>query len=132
MKRDPRSVAAAVVDVWNGGSPDRIRGLIAPDYHGHMLHVQDGERDTTTYAGSIERYREANPGAAFRIVEQFDTGDRVVTRLEARRPRSVEGGSVVSRGINISRFDAAGLLAEEWAIWSAWLDDPADVAPSVR
>jgi hypothetical protein len=112
------------VDIWNGGSLDRIGDLIAPDYQGHMLHVQDGERDATTYAGSIERYRAANPGAAFRIVEQFATGDRVVTRLEARRPRSVDGGSALARGINISRFDAAGLLAEEWAIWSAWLDDP--------
>jgi hypothetical protein len=126
MKRDSRSLAAAVVEVWNGGSPDRIGALLAPDYRGHMLHVQDGERDATTYAGSIERYRAANPGATFRIVEQFETGDRVVTRLEVRRPRPVEGGAVVSRGINISRFDAAGLLAEEWAIWSAWLDDPDD------
>jgi hypothetical protein len=131
MKRDPRSLAAAVVDVWNGGAPDRIRELLASDYQGHMLHVQEGERDTTTYAGSIERFREANPGAVFRIVEQFEAGNRVVTRLEARRPGSVEGGSVVSRGINISRFDAAGLLAEEWAIWSAWLDDPAEAASSV-
>lgn len=130
VKRDPRSVAAAVLDVWNGGVPDRIRALIAPDYRGHMLHVLHGERDATTYAGSIQRYREANPGTAFRIVEQFDSGDRVVTRLEARRPGSVESGPVVARGINISRFNAAGLLAEEWAIWSAWLDDPADVASS--
>ena len=123
MKRDHRSLAAAVVDVWNGDSPDRIRDLLAPDYTGHMLHVQEGERDATTYAGTIERFQAANPDTEFRIVEQFDTGDRVVTRLEARRPGPAAGGPVVSRGINISRFDAAGLLAEEWAIWSGWLDD---------
>jgi hypothetical protein len=31
MKRDLRTLAAAVVDVWNGGTPDRIRGLLTPD-----------------------------------------------------------------------------------------------------
>jgi SnoaL-like domain len=131
MKRDLRSLAAAVVDVWNGVAPSSIRGLLADDYHGHMLHLPDGERNAATYPSSIERFRAANPGAVFGIVEQFDAGDRVVTRLEARRPRPTDGGSVVSRGINISRFDAAGLLAEEWAIWSAWLDDPADVGEAV-
>jgi SnoaL-like domain len=123
MKGELRAVAAAVVDVWNDGSPDRIRGLLAPDYRGHMLHLQEGERDGAAYAGSIERFRQANPGVVFRIVEQFEVGDRVVSRLEARRPASVDGGAVVSNGINISRFDATGLLAEEWAIWSAWLPD---------
>lgn len=125
MTHDLRALAAAVVDVWNGGAPDRIQALLAPDYRGHMLHAQDGDRDGPVYVDAIERYREANPGAAIRIVEQLVSGDRVVTRLEARRPASLEGGSVVSKGINISRFDAAGLLAEEWAIWSAWLADSA-------
>jgi hypothetical protein len=122
MTPSPQVVAAALVDAWNGRSPEGIRGMLAPDYRGHMLHVPDGgERDATTYLRSIAQYRAANPGAAFRIVEQFDAGDRVVTRLEARRPGSNAGESLVSRGINISRFDAAGLLAEEWAIWTAWL-----------
>ena len=123
MQLDHRAVAVAVVGVWNGGPAERLRELLAPGYSGHALHVQDGDRDATTYASSIQRFREANPGAAFRIVELFGTGDRLVTRLEARRP-SPTGGSDLSRGINISRFDAAGLLAEEWSIWSAWLDDP--------
>ncbi len=132
MKRNPRSVAAAIIDVWNGASLDIIRGLLAPTYRGHMLHVPDGERDASTYMTSIERYRDANPGATFRILEQFDAGDRVVTRLEARCPEPLDGGPVVSSGINISRFDAEGLLAEEWAIWSAWLDDRGDVSSTVK
>jgi SnoaL-like domain len=129
VNRDLRSLARAVVDVWNDGSPDRIAGLLAPDYRGYMLHFPNGDRDAATYPASIERFRDANPGAAFQIVEQLESGDRVVTRLEARRPRLAEGGFLVSRGINVSRFDGAGLLAEEWAIWSAWLDDD-DVEPA--
>ena len=92
-----------------------------------MLHVQDGDRDGAVYVDAIERYREANPDSAIRIVEQLVGGDRVVTRLEARRPAPVENGPLVSRGISISGFDAAGLLAEAWAIWSGWLADAATV-----
>lgn len=33
-----------------------------------------------------------------------------------------DGHRSVSHGMNVSRFDAAGRLDEEWAIWSAWQD----------
>ena len=68
------------------------------------------------------QYRAVNPGATFRIVEQIDAGAHLVTRLEARRVDEASRSALVSRGINISRFDAQGRLAEEWAIWSAWMD----------
>ncbi len=89
-----------------------------------MLGVRGGERVAAGYAEAIERFRRANAGAAFRIVEQFEAGDRCVTRLEAHRPGIDGAAPAVSQGTNISRFDDEGRLAEEWAIWSAWLDGP--------
>ena len=53
MTHDLRALAAAVVDVWNGGAPDRIHALLAPDYRGHMLHAQDGDRDGPVYVDAI-------------------------------------------------------------------------------
>jgi len=124
MDVEPAATVAAVIDVWNGAPVDRLDGLLTPDYRGHMLHVSDGERDAAAYPRLIEQYRSANPSTTFRIVEQIDAGDRLVTRLEARRGVEASRTKLVSRGINISRFDAHGRLAEEWAIWSAWMDEP--------
>lgn len=122
MNLEPADTVAAVIDVWNGASIDRLHELLAPDYRGHMLHVSDGERDAPAYLVAIQQYRAANPGTTFRIVEQLAAGVRLVTRLEARRVDELSRAATVSRGINVSRFDAQGRLAEEWAIWSAWLD----------
>jgi hypothetical protein len=120
----PRSTISAVIDMWNGSTTDGIDELLAPGYRGHMLGVAGGDRGADGYPDVIRRFRAANAGVTFRVVEQFDTSDRCVTRLEAHRPLTDAGPAVVSQGINISRFDDAGRLAEEWAIWSGWLDAP--------
>lgn len=109
-----------VLEMWNGASTDGLPRLLAPRYRGHMLGVPGGERDAASYGESIARYRAAFPGVEFRVIEQFDAGDRLVTRLEARRIGAAAGPSSVSHGMNIGRFDPPGRLCEEWAIWSAW------------
>ena len=123
MKLVARQTIAAIIEVWNGAPTDRLAPLLASNYRGHTLGVSKGERDRDGYANAIEGYREANPGVVFHIVEQFDAGDRCVTRLEARRPSAPTRASSTSHGVNIARFDDVGLLSEEWAIWSPWLDD---------
>ncbi len=92
--------------------------MLAPDYCGHMLHLEDGERDANAYAGLVERFRTANPGTVFRVVDQIPGDTGLVSRLEARRVDASSGAPLVARGINISRFDGEGRLAEEWEIWS--------------
>ncbi|HUQ43493.1 MAG TPA: nuclear transport factor 2 family protein [Candidatus Limnocylindria bacterium] len=128
MTLDARQVVAAVVDVWNGASTDHLESLLAPAYRGHMLGVPNGERDAAAYPAAIGGFRARFTGAEFRIAEQLDAGDRLVSRLEARRPGAGAGESLVCQGMNISRFDEVGRLAEEWAIWSGWLAEsaPAD------
>ena len=122
MSLDVRQTVAAVIRVWNGAKTDRLERLLAPSYRGHVLGVPGGERDGAGYAEAIHRFRVANPGVVFQIVEQFETGDRCVSRLEARRPGVETGSAFVSQGINIARFDEHGRLAQEWAIWSPWLE----------
>ena len=111
-----------MIDVWNGAAADGLDPLLAPDYRGHMLGVPGGERVGAGYAEAIRRFRTAYAGVSFRVIEQFDAGDRCVSRLEASRPGTDAAAAQVSQGINISRFDDDGRLAEEWAIWSAWLE----------
>ncbi len=113
---------AGVLEIWNGAATGGLPSLLAPTYRGHSLGVPNGERDGAAYPASIERYRAVNPGVVFAIVEQFDAGDRLVTRLEARRAAAGNGPASMSHGVNIARFDGSGRLAEEWAIWSPWQD----------
>jgi len=120
MSEATRATMAAVLAMWNGASTDGLASLLAPTYRGHVLGIPGGERDGAGYPGSINRYREAFPGVAFAVVEQFDAGDRLVTRLEARRPDAPGGPSTISHGMNVSRFDEEGRLDEEWAMWSGW------------
>lgn len=124
MTVDPSSTFAALLDIWNGAPVEGLRDLLAPRYRGHMLHSIDGERDAAQYPGVVERYRAANPSTTFEVVDQLVAGDRVVSRLEAHRTEPATGAVLTARGINISRVAVDGRLAEEWAIWSPWLDDP--------
>jgi hypothetical protein len=120
---DHVATAATIIDVWNGAPSERLRDVLAPGYRGHMLHLADGERDAEGYPHLVDQYRSANPGARFHVVEQVASEDGLVSRLEARRVDPSSGQVTVARGINISRFDPEGRLAEEWAIWSTWLDE---------
>ncbi len=110
----------AVLEMWNGATTDDLPTLLAPTYRGHMLGAPDGERDAAAYPATVARYRAAFPDVEFRLVEQFDAGDRLVTRLRARRAKTGDGPALISHGMNIARFYADARLAEEWAIWSAW------------
>ena len=118
-----RRTLEGVLEAWNGAPTDRLAPLLAPTYRGHTLGVPHGERDAAAYPAMIERYRQANPGVEFHVVEQFGADDRLVTRLQARRASlTTDGQFAMSHGINIARFDTSDRLAEEWAIWSPWQD----------
>ncbi|MDT4918950.1 MAG: SnoaL-like polyketide cyclase [Pseudonocardiales bacterium] len=108
------SVFASVLRVWNGNDPAAIRALLTDDYRGHMLHLADGERTALDYSAWIERFRRDHPGVQFEVVSQIVDGDRVWSRLLARRP-----DGAMANGMNESRM-REGLLAEEWALWSGW------------
>ena len=123
MNLDPAATAATVIEVWNGAPVERLRDVLTSDYRGHMLHLKDGHRDAAAYPGLITQYRAANPGTVFQIVDQMADGTRLVSRLEARRSDGSSGEAWVASGINISHFDTQGRLAEEWAIWSSWMDE---------
>ena len=120
MTAAARETMAAVLAMWNGASTDALPRLLAPTYRGHVLGVPNGERDGAAYPAAIARYRHAFPGVVFAVVEQFDAGDRLVTRLQAHRTSGEDGHASVSHGMNFSRFDKADRLDEEWAVWSAW------------
>jgi len=111
------SIFQSLLTPWQDGSPTAVLGLVTDDYVGHMLHLVDGERSKDEYPGWIERYRTRYPGTRFSIEDQFESGDRVCTRLEATRTE--EGRTMTASGINISRYEADRVV-EEWAIWTEW------------
>ena len=113
------TIVDQLLEIWNGASTGTLASLLADNYRGHMLHLPDGERDATEYAAWIRAYRELNPNVTFEIIEQFSAADRVVSRLRATRG-SLGSGLQTTHGINISRLDGDGRIAEEWALWSAW------------
>ena len=113
-----------LLDVWNGAPSDLLPSILSLHYRGHMLHLPVGERDTAAYPAWIGDYRHNNPNARFETVERFVAGDRVVSRLRATR-QSPELGFEFANGINISRIDPDGRIAEEWAIWTAWMEGDA-------
>jgi hypothetical protein len=118
MESSLRGRAAALdslLDAWTHAEPDSVLELITPDYQGHMLYLDAGERTAAEYPSWIRAYREANPGIRFTVEDQGVSGDRLWTRLRASRP---DGGT--AHGINVSRFDG-DLVAEEWPVWSPWL-----------
>jgi SnoaL-like domain len=122
---DPRATITAILEIWNGAPVTGLAGLLAQGYRGHVLNVASGDRDSSAYPDQIARYRTTFPGVRFGIVEQIDAGDRIVTRLAATRIDPGDGRTLSANGINISRFEPDGLLAEEWAIWSPWFDEDA-------
>lgn len=109
-----------LLDVWNGAAVDALPSIVSESYRGHMLHLAEGERDGASYPALIRDYRDRNPTAHFELVERLVAGDRVVSRIRATR-HEPNSGPEMANGINICRVDPDGRIAEEWAIWSAWM-----------
>ena len=111
-----------LLNVWQTGPGSAVSAMLTLDYVGHMLHVDEGERDREGYPGWIDAFRSRNPGTRFHIVERLVVGERVFSRIEATRA-SADGATLISHGMNLSRF-LDGLIAEEWAIWTEWRELP--------
>jgi predicted SnoaL-like aldol condensation-catalyzing enzyme len=95
-------------ELWRQGDFSHAHELLTEDYVGHS-----GLRDRSV-AGlleDIELYRAHHPNLHVDVLDQFEVGDKLVTRVR------VYSAGKVAHGINISRF-AEGRIAEEWAVWT--------------
>jgi len=110
-------VFGQLLNAWDGDGDIDLGALITDDYVGHMLHLKSGERTALMYPAWIAKFREANPGTTFEVLEQHSAGTSLWSRLVATR-----GDGATSRGMNHSRF-VDGRIAEEWALWSEWFRD---------
>ena len=101
--------------VWNGSADlTDLDALVTSDYVGH---IGSRRRDLARLKDDIEAHRAAAPGVVFHVEEQFRSGERLATRLIARRPGRSQDETI--RGLNTSRW-RNGLLAEEWAVWESF------------
>jgi hypothetical protein len=95
-------------EVWVRGDFSHVRELLSDDYAGHS-GLRD--RNLEQLLRDIELYRAHHPGMHLDVLDQFECGDRLVSRL-----RAYSVGKVAT-GINVSRF-VDGRIAEEWAVWT--------------
>jgi hypothetical protein len=95
-------------EVWRQGDFSNVHELLAEDYLGHSGHR---ERDLEGLRTDVELYRAHHPNLHLDVLEQFEAGDRLVSRLR------VYSAGKMAMGVNISRFTGE-LIAEEWAVWT--------------
>jgi len=95
-------------EVWVKRDFSQLEELLTDDFVGHS-GLRDRGREQLKL--DIELYHAHHPSFHFDVLDQFECGDRLVTRL-----RAYSVGKLAT-GINISRF-VDGRIAEEWAVWT--------------
>jgi SnoaL-like polyketide cyclase len=94
-------------EVWVRGDFSNVGELLSEDYVGHSGLE---ERNLEGLRTAVELFRAQHPNIHLDVLEQFEAGDRLVSRLR------VYSAGKTATGINISRFEG-DRIAEEWAAW---------------
>jgi steroid delta-isomerase-like uncharacterized protein len=108
-------------EVWGKGNLDVTHELLAEDFVRHGPDVEGGQiTSREAFKGLVTAYRTGIPDLDVPIIEQFETGDRVITswRVTGTATGEVLGQAPTGRtfeitGQHILRF-ADGRIAEEW------------------
>lgn len=95
-------------EVWVRGDFSSVHELLTEDYVGHSGLRDRGVEELRT---DVELYRAQYPSLHIDVLDQFEVGDKLVSRLR------VYSLGKTAIGINISRF-AGDRIAEEWAVWT--------------
>ncbi len=95
-------------EVWVRGDFSKVEELLTQDYVGHS-GLKDRSREELLT--DVDFYRAHHPNMHLDVLEQFEAGEKVVSRLR------VYSAGKVAHGINISRV-VDGRIAEEWAVWT--------------
>lgn len=95
-------------EVWAKGDFSLLSELLTDDFVGH---IGGNDRDVEGLKVDIELFRARHPNLHVDRLEQFEAGDRLVSRLR------IYSAGKVAFGINISRL-VGDRIAEEWAVWT--------------
>jgi hypothetical protein len=95
-------------EVWAKGNFAIMAELLTDDFVGH---IGGSERDVVGLRTDIELFRAHHPNLHIDRLEQFEAGDRIVSRLR------IYSAGKVAYGMNISRV-VDDRIAEEWAVWT--------------
>ena len=114
-RTEDAAVVQRCIKMWETGDLREFDTLVAADYVGH---VASGTRDREGLKARIKAFRTTFPDIRFTIEDQFGSGEKVVTRMQAEATNSVTGVRTSLIGINISRV-RGGKVVEEWATWEA-------------
>jgi len=110
-------------EAWSQGQLDVVDEIISPGYVYHEPALgevagPDGLKQT------IGVFRSAYPDLQFTIEDTIGQGDLVALRWSAAGTHEGElmgipatGLTTTTTGINVARFDADGMIVEEWSTW---------------
>ncbi len=102
-----------VLAAWSGGDWDGLQALLAPGYRARS-DAPGGDR--SELRRRFDAFHHAWAEARFDVDEQFETGDRVVTRITATLTEAGTGRTARYAGLDISRV-VDGRLADHWDSW---------------
>lgn len=121
LQRHKDTIRRVREEALSTGRLEQLDGLYTEDYryHGGDTFGELAGRDA--FALVAAGFRQVIEGLSERVVDQVAEGDRVVTRL-AGSGRAVgevlgvpgDGRDITWTAMVLSRFDASGLVAEEW------------------
>lgn len=92
---------------------------------GYVRHADEGEQDREEFRAALEELHAAFPDLTSTVTDVLVDGDRVAYRWSATGTHlapylgaPATRRKITASGITISRFDADGRIAEDWASWN--------------
>ena len=117
--------AAEVVDAWNRGDAAAVAAFAAEDATSRDMAVPEPIRGRAAIQANVQAYMTAFPDLHIEVVSATCDGDTLVQewvatgthegRLLALEPTHRKART---EGCTVTRFDAAGLLAESAMYWN--------------
>ena len=116
-----RTIRVIREDALSTGNLALLDGLYSLGYHYHGGETFGELEGSQAFQIVASAFRQAIDGLTEHVVEQIAEGDRVLTRIEGKGTAVGEVLGVAGGGRDIkwtamvlTRFDEAGLIAEEW------------------
>ncbi|MFT3865153.1 MAG: ester cyclase [Solirubrobacterales bacterium] len=122
----PQDYGALMAEIWRRLDDEHrlteIERYFADDY---VRHSSEGDYDREGFVAVLEALHGGFPDLTSRVVDAVAEGDRLAYRWISEGTHRGEymgvpatGRTVTATGITISRFDADGRVAEDWASWN--------------
>jgi ketosteroid isomerase-like protein len=116
-RHSPEDVVRAYFAAWESGDPDRLQGVVAADYTGHVKALAGTEdRDRDALVDQLEAHSETFTESTFQVEDVMCDKDKIAARVRLQAVHGEDGREVEMEGLVLLRVKD-GKIAEEWASW---------------